>query len=300
MINKSKKSKNLSFLDCPNFLLAQLKFGLPLGLSRILHNLLNMENFFISSYFSLAQFTYYSVGCFENPLVNAARTSMFEIVNIEMTDAMKEEDYSKVIELWRSMTRKLFLIVVPFVAYMIFFSREIIVFIFSDKYLQSIPFFMLFNVFLIVGVTNPEPMFRSLRKTQLSLKIKSIGVFLGLSLLFVGAYYGGAMMALLGKIVGVFLMNMIGLTVAAKLLNTSFLRLFQWKELGIVFLISVILAGALRLIFNHIYLNSFFTLAFSFSFYVLFHFIFSCWARLIKDDEIYHLRSVFNRFILRK
>jgi O-antigen/teichoic acid export membrane protein len=176
IIHSCKKSAELSYRDAPQYLMAQAKFGLPLGVSRILHNILNMENFFISSFFSLIQFTYYSVGCFENPLVNAARTSMFEMANIEMVSAMSENNTLKAVEVWRSMTRKLFMVIVPFVAYMIFFAHEIITFIFSTKYLASVPFFMVFNLFLIVGAINPEPLFRASSKTHLALKIKVIGL----------------------------------------------------------------------------------------------------------------------------
>jgi O-antigen/teichoic acid export membrane protein len=300
IIHSAKRSAELSYREAPQYLLSQLKFGLPLGFSRILQNILNMENFFISSFFSLVQFTYYSVGCFENPLVNAARTSMFEMANIEMVDAMKQDNQQKAIEVWRSMTRKLFMVIVPFVSFMIFFAHEIVVFIFSEKYLLSIPFFMVFNIFLIVGALNPEPLFRATSKTHLALKIKVIGLIIGLSLLVGGAYLGGPMFALVGKILGVFIMNVIGLIVGARLLKTNVLSLFQWKELGGVILISVILAGALRLIFWNSSWHPFWTLALSFTLYGVLHFLLSCWTRLIKDDEIYHLKTTFSRLILRR
>jgi O-antigen/teichoic acid export membrane protein len=295
LIHSNKKSFGLSYKEAPQYFMEQLKYGLPLGVSRILQNILNIENYFISSFFSLIQFTYYSVGCFENPIVNSARTSMLELTNIEMVDAMKANNLQKMIEVWRSMSRKLFMVVVPFVVYMIFFSHEIIVFIFSDKYLLSIPFFMVFNLYLFVGALNPESIFRAFSKTQLALKIKIVGVIIGLLLFIGGAYTGGPLLALAGKILGVFIMNLISLYFASRLLQTTMLNLFQWKALGGVFLISLFLSAILRLAFLNLNWKPFWVLALTFSLYCLFHFLLSCWAKLIKDDEIAHLKSLLFR-----
>jgi len=225
-IIKYKRIESLQLSDAPALFIGQLKFGLPLGISRILQNILNMENFFISSYFNLAQFTYYSVGCFENPLVNATRTSMFEITNIEMIDAIKNDGKAAAVRVWNTMTRKLFLIIIPLAIYMIFFAKEIIVLIFSEKYLPSVPFFMVFNLYLIVGALNPEPLFRATSKTPQALKLKFYGLLLGVALLVIGAYYGGPLWALVGKVIGVSLMNILGLIAGARLLDSHFIKLF--------------------------------------------------------------------------
>jgi O-antigen/teichoic acid export membrane protein len=299
IIHYNKKKHNLKYRQAPAYFMQQVQFGLPLGVSRILHNILNMENFFISSYFSLVQFTYYTVGCFENPLVNAARTSMFELANIEMVDSMKNNDYKKSIEIWKSMTRKLFLIIIPFAVYMIFFAREIIVFIFSDKYLASVPFFMIFNLYLIAGALNAEPIFRATSKTFMAFKLKLLGLSVGIILMVSGAYWGGAIYALVGKIIGVLIMNIMGLVVGAHLLQTKFKNLFYWRELLSVSLISIVLSTVIRFSFINNTLGPFVILAISFSFYTSMHFFLSCWFGVIKDDEIYYLKSILNRYVIK-
>lgn len=289
----------LSYRNSIKEFTSQLKYGLPLGVSRILSNALNMENYYISHFFSLTQFTFYSVGCFENPLVNATRASMYEMTNIEMVDAMKNNDHQKAVRIWRSMTRKLFLFVVPFVAYMICFANEIIRFIFSDKYLQSVPIFMVFNLFLIVGAVNPEAIFRATSRTHLALRIKVLSLFIGILLIIAGALWGGMIWALVGKIFAVLLMNCLGLFIGAKLLKTNFLNLFQWRDLFVVILVSIIISLFVRLIFWNSLMNPFFTLAFSFLLYVSLHFSISCLFRLIKEDELLHLKSIITTLFVK-
>lgn len=299
ILNYCKNKNGLSIKNSPKFIIQQIKFGLPLGLSRIFQNILNMENYFISAFFSLSQFTYYSVGCFENPLVNAARSSIYELGNIDMVDAMKNSNKSKAILVWKSMNRKLIFIIVPFIVYMVLFSKEIILFIFSNKYLPSVPFFMIFNIYLFVGILNPEPIFRATNKTFLALKIKIIGLLIGVLLIISGAYWGGAIYALAGKILGVFLMNLAGLIFSAHLLDTNVLNLFNLKIFSQVFLISLVTSTLLRLVFLHTTWIPFWVLATSFSLYVLIMFILSCWINLIKEEEIDYLKIYTNKIFLK-
>lgn len=294
-----KKKESLRFSEAPQFLISQLKFGLPLGISRILQNVLNMENFFISSFFNLAQFTYYSVGCFENPLVNAARTSMYEITNIEMIDAMKHDGPKAAVKIWKNMSRKLFLIIIPFAIYMMLFAKEIIVLVFSEKYLPSVPFFIIFNLYLIAGALNPEPLFRASSKTHLALKLKFVGLILGISFLVLGAYFGGALWALVGKITGVFLMNLAGLITGAKLLDSQFLELFEWKDLFGCLLVSLFLSVVLRLVFLNVAWHPFWILAVTFSAYTLLQIVFLALAKIIKNEEIYLLKRIVQKSFLK-
>ena len=159
---------------------------------------------------------------------------------------------------------------------------------------------MIFNIFFFVGALNPEPFFRSTSNTTLALKIKIFGLLVGLFLLVGGAFLGGPIYALSGKILGVFIMNVIGLFFGAKLLGTTIDKLFQWKDLFLVFLVSTFLATVTRIIFWNMSLNVFFILALSFTFYVTFHFILSCYLKLIRDDEIFYLKSKIQRLIIKR
>jgi O-antigen/teichoic acid export membrane protein len=282
-----RKRENLDYRNGFHYLKEQIRFGLPLGVSRVLQNLLNIENFFISSYFSLVQFTYYSIGCFENPIINAARTSLYELVNIELIDAEKEQDHKKSMMVWKRMNRKLFLIVIPFVIYMLFFAKELITFVFSEKYLASVPFFMIFNFYILAGCLNPEPLFRATNHTKWTFHLRLFGLFLGATLIFLGAYYFGALYALAGKTIALLIVNIIGLSIGAKLIKVNLIDLFDWNEIFKIIFISTILSTTLRFFINYLELNwmPFFILALTFSIYAISGIIFSMQFKVIKDEE---------------
>ena len=285
IMHSHKVSAGIRYRDSWPLFMTQARYGLPLGISRIVQNIMNMENLFISSFFNITQFTYYSVGCFENPLINSARISLYEVANIELIDQVKNKNFKGAVEVWQKMTKKLLLIVIPFTIYMMFFSKELIVFIFSDKYLESVPYFTIFNLYILFASLNPEPLFRSTSHSGAALKLRIGGALLGLSLIFAGAYWGGPMAVLWGKVVATGLVNISGLVIGAKFFKSRVYQLFLWRDIGLTVILSVILSLSVRLGFSNLTWHPFWILAASFSLYFVTLFVFAVRTKLINEEE---------------
>ncbi len=287
IIDSHRKKGGLKYADSLIHLKEQIKFGLPLGLSRILQNILNLEKFLISSLFSVKDFTYYTVGCFENPLVNAAQASFYELANIEMVDAVRAGDKQQALEIWRNMLRKLHLVATPFIVYMMFFSKELMTFIFSDKYVESTPYFIVFNLFVFVQVFNPEPLFRATFKTELFLKIRTIGFVIGAIALVAAAMWLSPLQVLAVKVTVFFVLNSSTLILGGRLLDAGVTKLARWRELALLIGICTALSYAFHLL-SEKYLQGlpvFWVLAISFSLYGLTCLLFALCTGLISKDE---------------
>lgn len=301
IIDQNKKREGLSYSESLIYLRRQIKYGLPLGLSRIYQNILNLEKFLISSFHSMRDFTFYTVGCFENPFINATQASFYEMANIEMIDAMKNDRPDHALELWRNMIRKLMMVVIPFVVYMIFFAKEIMIFIFSERYVDSTPYFVVFNLGVLVAAFNPEPLFRASSKTHAILKIKTIGLIVGgLGLVFL-AQSVTPIKVLWAKTFIIAALNTIGLIWGAALIKAKPKNLFRWRQLVGIFGLSLSCALILLKIFSYFTWNPFWVLSLSFSLYVLSIFLLSCQFGLIAQDERDHLLRLMKKaFHLKK
>lgn len=299
MIHQNKTRENLAYSDAFAYWPQQLKYGLPLGLSRILQNILNLEKFLISSFYSVRDFTFYTVGCFENPLINATQASFYEMANIEMVDAMKNSDPQGALRVWRNMMRKLMMVVIPFVIYMIFFAKEIILFIFSERYIESVPYFIVFNIFVLVAAFNPEPLFRASSQTHTILKIKTVGLLIGGGFLVYLALNSTPLYVLAGKILVISALNFIGLFIGAKLISSSFLRLFRWIELFGIIVVSLLIAAPLQYFLQDLTWHPFWVLALSFSLYLMLNFVFCALTGLIAKDEQNHLLGLFKQMLMK-
>ena len=299
IIHEYKIKDDLKYIDSLQFLKKQARFALPLGASRILQNILNLETLFISSFFSLVQYTFYSVGCFDNPIINSMRTSLYELVNIELVENIKSNNFEKAADTWRRMTRKLYLVALPFTVFMMVFSTEVVTFIFSDKYIESAPFFIVYNFYILISALNPEPLFRATSKTGYALKIRMIGVLLGIGFIISAAYWIGPMAVLWGKLIAIAFINLTGLVIGSKLIKTKISKMFLWQELLKILIISALLAFSLKYCISVLDLihkiHLFWILAFSFSSYVLFIFLLSSYFNILKQDETAYIQLIFKK-----
>jgi O-antigen/teichoic acid export membrane protein len=299
-----KIKESLKFRDAWPQMKKQIRFGLPLGVSRIFQHVLNLETFLVSAFYGLESFTYYAVGCFENPLINSFRASLNEILNIELVEAVRKNDSNLATVIWRQMNRKLFLIVLPFVIYLSIFSHEVIRFIFSDKYLSSAPYFSVFNIYILIASINPEPLFRACSKTHWALSIRVSGVLLGALLMYFLGRIWGPMSVLSIKILIVFGMNIVGIYVGSQLLRCRLQDLFDWSDLLKIGGLSFVTAWALKAITSFLSLHVFWILALSFSSFVMFVFVSSVIFRVLKPQEIRFvtgiLQKMFMPFLARK
>lgn len=303
IIHEHKLQDNVNYLDSKKLFFKQARFAIPLGISRIIQNILNLETLLISSFFNLIQYTFYSVGCFDNPIINSMRTSLYELVNIELVENIRENNFAKAADTWRRLTRKLYLVAIPFTVFMMFFSKEVIVFIFSEKYLDSVPFFIVYNLYILISALNPEPLFRATSQTGFALKIRIVGVFIGIGAIIGGAYYFGPMAVLWAKMAAVAFINLTGLYIGSKLIHTKIYKMFLWKELGQIALFSILISGFLRLAVNSseslLAMHPFWILAICFSIYFFSLFLLSWKTVLLKKDETDHIFYLLKKILIK-
>lgn len=269
LIYQHHRAAGLKLWEARLYLGAQFRYGLPLGASRIVHNLLNLETFLISSIFSLRQFTFYSVGSFENPLINTARGALYEVVNIDLVENIKGGFNRQTLKVWTSMLEKLFMIAIPLTVFMMFYSKEVMVFIFSEKFQESSVYFRVFNLFILLSCLNPEPLFRAAQATGALFKIRLIGGLVGVCLLLTAAFNGEALYVLWAKVFVTGALNLVGLYFMAGFLKIRFRNLIPINFLFRVGAISLALGGLCKATFDLINLPLFFNLSLSFGVFCL-------------------------------
>lgn len=264
LIYQHHRAAGFKLWEARLYLGAQFRYGLPLGASRIVHNLLNLETFLVSSVFNLRQFTFYSVGSFENPLINTARGALYEVVNIDLVENIKGGFGRPTLTVWIAMLEKLFMISIPMTVYMIFFSQEVMVFIFSEKFQDSAGYFRVFNLFILFSCLNPEPLFRATQSTGALFKVRLIGGVLGVGLLLAAAFHGEPLEVLWTKVFITGTLNLVGLYVMARLIKISFADIVPTKFIFRILVLSVVIGGFSKAAFDLMALPLFFKLSLSF------------------------------------
>ena len=128
----------------PTFAREQLAYGIPLSLSMLVGLFGGLfDKAIIAVSFGPEQYAIYSVGAIELPLDTILQASVANVLRATLPPLARSGDLDEMARLLRAAVRKLSLIVVPAFVFMMAFSREFVVTVFTAKYVESVGIFPL-------------------------------------------------------------------------------------------------------------------------------------------------------------
>jgi O-antigen/teichoic acid export membrane protein len=140
----------------------QMSYALPIGMSGLLSfAIVDMHNYFVLHRFSAADVAVYGVGCFVIPLIAIIGDSVSAIMIPRISYLQKQGATREIITTTAGAMRKLALIYFPLTAFLALMGREIIVFLFTQKYLASWPVFVVTVMLLPFLIFISDPILRA-------------------------------------------------------------------------------------------------------------------------------------------
>ncbi|HEY3486703.1 MAG TPA: polysaccharide biosynthesis C-terminal domain-containing protein [Gammaproteobacteria bacterium] len=143
----------------PNMQLArtQLAYAAPFSIYVLIEVLqINLHMYAVSYYFDAATFAIYAVGCLSIPLVDFLMSSACNVMMVRMREYLLAGVGGAVLAIWRDTTRKLMLLFAPLVGCLLVVAHELIVVLFTDNYVGSVPVFMVWvlTIFFVTFLTD--------------------------------------------------------------------------------------------------------------------------------------------------
>ncbi len=180
-IRRWKTANLLASFDVPLFK-EQMNFSLPLGLSMIVGIIaVQLDKFLISSYFTPEQFAVFAIGAAELPLIGIITNS----VNAVLLPALSAKQGTKEISgLYRGAVRKNALLLFPMFVFCLLYARHIIVFLYTDKYLDAVPFFRIYLMTIPLRIATFGLLFQVFRKTRIIFGLSVLTLIINFVLAF--------------------------------------------------------------------------------------------------------------------
>jgi O-antigen/teichoic acid export membrane protein len=120
----------------------QLAYALPYGAAALLWvTRADFHRYFVAYQFDAAVFALYAVGCFEVPVFGVLRESVSAVMIPRVNELSKEGRLRDVLFLAARAMRKLCAFEFPVAAFLILNAREIVLFLFTERYVESAPLF---------------------------------------------------------------------------------------------------------------------------------------------------------------
>jgi O-antigen/teichoic acid export membrane protein len=156
-----KREFGSEFQVAPGLMRSQLAYALPFSLYVLVEILQStFHQYAVSWTFDAATFAIYSVGCFQVPLVDFLATPASSVMMVRMGEELREGRPAHALSIWIDITRKLALVFLPAVAFLMVTAKEVITFLFTDAYAASAPIFALWVMTIALSILQTDGVMR--------------------------------------------------------------------------------------------------------------------------------------------
>lgn len=224
------------------FLSRQLVYAVPLGLSSLIGALTRqLDKLNIASFFTSDEFAVYVNGAFEVPLVGIITGSATAVLMPVFVKNFRSGEISAFVQTWHSAIRKVALIILPCMVFLLIYADEFVVLLFSAKYAESAGIFRIYLLALPNRITTFGMVLLSMGLSKAILHYSAYTMVLNLSLnillIFIIGFNGPA----IATVVTIYLIGFLQLVRIRKEINTSMRAIFPWR---VLLRILVVCAGA--------------------------------------------------------
>jgi O-antigen/teichoic acid export membrane protein len=145
----------------------QLHFATPLGLSAIPSQYnRQIDGVLVSFFFTPAVYAVYARGAFELPLVELLPFSLAAVILPRLVELWAAGDRPAFLRLWNRSLRVSSLLIFPAFAFCLFFAREIITTLFTERYADATPVFQIYLMALPLRLTSYGTILRAVGDTR--------------------------------------------------------------------------------------------------------------------------------------
>jgi O-antigen/teichoic acid export membrane protein len=286
----------------PDFTLLkkQLAYALPFQTACLVYILqFNFHQYAVSSRFDAATFAIYAVGCLQVPLVDLLFTTTGSVMMVRMGEEIREGRTESVLAIWYDATRKLALFFFPLVGLLLVTAHALIVILYTETYLPSVPIFMIASTEILLSSLLTDAFLRVYAQTRFLFLLNTIRLAMILALIypFMSAFgFAGALLATI-------IVDLIGKAIALQkikgLLKVNFIQLLPWQDFGKIFIVAAAAVLPALMIGWKMNLSTFNFLAVTSLVYTASYLAMVFGLGLLTDNEKFEIMRLFQKLIAR-
>jgi len=219
----------------------QIHFSVPLGLVGIIGIIgQNIDKVIVSSFLTPADYAIYAIGVIEIPLASVLQNSVMMVLRTELPKLVAENRFQEIREIWGESVRKMAIILLPIFIYLFINAEQVVVFLFTEKYRQSVSVFSL-SLFLLPGqVANFSVVPVVFKKTFFVFVLSVIGIcfYSVIGLIFISAF--GVNGIVIARVLTLYLIISVHLVYSERLLHVPLFTLFPWKTVAAITTLALV------------------------------------------------------------
>lgn len=232
---------------------ALLAVSIPLGISSMVGTLsTNLDKLIISAMLTPTIYAVYTQGARELPLIGTITGAINTVMIVDLTKAAKNRDYEAAVALFHKTAERTSMLLMPIMVFCFAAAPDLIAFLYTDAYLDAVPVFQIYLLYMPIRVVLYGPLLIALGKSRFILWKTMIGLIVNAGLSYFLVLFLGAAGAALATIVSVYLVNVpLNLWAISKETGIVWHRLIPFSQIGIFILYSIP-GGACCLLIQHL------------------------------------------------
>lgn len=225
-------------------LVRQFRYCLPLGLAGVFGKLtLQLDHIMVSWFFGPGLYSVYVNGSRKLPFVNVISGAIMAVVAAEFVRLYRDGKLAEMRRLWHSATLKVAVVFLPLAVFLMLYSSDAMMVLYSKRYLKSASVFRVFVLLLPIQVTQYGALLMAAGRSMVILRAfvaaLTLNAVLNCLLIPVLALPGAA----IATVVSAYAVNAWQLHKCALVLEVGWGRVFPWHGLARLLLASL-MAGA--------------------------------------------------------
>ncbi len=233
-------------------IIQKIKYSAPLAIGSMIGIVgRRIDQFIISAMFLPTEYALYARGAFELPLVAILPMTISNLMLPGFVKDLATGRRERVAWQFADKARKLALLFFPLTVLMFVLSEAFIVFLFSEKYLGSVPVFKVYLLLLPIRITIHGIILRASGHTQKFIVGDLLCVISNvvISVLLIKAV--GMTGAAWGTVISIGLYTIYILSINCRVLGVTMFKIFPWRDLSKIMSVAII-AGVVSFLFLRI------------------------------------------------
>ncbi len=219
-------------------------YSMPMSVMGLLSQFVEKFDLLIlTTFLAKKDFAMYSMGCLMIPPLVLLDMAMHKVLIPKLSHSLGQKDYKKSLDLLHEGIRDNALLIIPSVFGLAYFAPELVHLLFTDQYVQAIPFLQIFAFSYLSYILPHDALFRASGKTRFLFKIYLYWTPINTLLIFATAYLGAPLQVLMVSVLIRFIPKFIGLYFTAREIQTSFWRIFPRRTLATFSITILVLIG---------------------------------------------------------
>jgi len=277
---------DLSEITCSECLPEQIKYVLPLGLiSLVALFASSIDRIIITLFMNIEDFAHYDRGAMQIPIISTLSITVGAVIMPKLVDYYKNANIKDFLHLWHQSIKKVALIVFPSFIFLMICARQIITFLYTERFEDSVIIFQTYLFVLPLSITIFGNVFSAANKNiyLLYMQIGSVLLNAFLSVLMVKAYGSiGPAGATVIMRAALFTSSIIAIRF---ILNVQLKNIFPWRFLSKLMGCSVV-SGIIPFCIVHLIdLSNYLLLMICFPIYLLSYYLITDRCSIINDDD---------------